>query len=133
LLATGNRVQAAAVSDYTGGDRSNQLSVTSGIPSTTWNAWNYFLQKQTNFPDLPTYQTVTGQPDTGQPMTFGQYWQLISPWLTANKGMSGLGWSGSAAARELGFRAGLAGFVNSFPDRPTPRNRFYPNVRLWGF
>jgi hypothetical protein len=132
LLATGNRVAAAAIQDYQGGDRSNQLTVSGGMPSTTFSAWNYFLQKQTNFPDLPSYTSLTNQPDPNVPMTFAQYWQLISPWLTANKGMSGLGWHGGAA-RVLGMRAGLAGFVNSFPDRPTPRNLFYPNVRRWSF
>ena len=137
LVATGQRVNTAAIQDYQGGDRSNQLTVTSGVPSTTFNAWNYFLQKQTNFSDLPNYQTLTGQPDPNVPMTFAQYWQLIAPWLGTNKGMSGLGWHGmgwaGGAARQLGFRAGLSGFVNSFPDRQTPRNRFYPNVRVWSF
>jgi hypothetical protein len=120
-------VQAAAVLDYAGGDRSNQLSVTGGVPSTTWSAWNFFLAKQTNFTDLPDYPTVTGQPDTGQPMSFGQYWQLISPWLTKNKGMSGLGWYGPRRS------SGMSGFIRSFDDRPTPRNLFYPNVRVWSF
>ena len=140
LVSTLNRTAAAAIQDYQGGDRSNQLTVTGGVPSTTWNAWNYFLQKQTNFSDLPTYQQVTGQPDTGQPMTIMQYEQLIGPWLTANHGMSGLGWYGyngmgwhGGAARQLGMRTGLAGWINSFPDRKTPRNLFYPNVRVWGF
>jgi hypothetical protein len=122
------------VLDYQGGDRSNQLTVTGGVPSTTWAAWNFFLNKQTNFTDLPDYPTITGQPDTGQPMSFGQYWQLIGPWLTKNHGMSGLGWAGRQTWESWNARvAGLGGFVQSFPDRVTPRNRFYPNVRVWGF
>ena len=143
LLNTGQRVQAAAILDYQGGDRSNQLSVTSGTPSTTWSGWNFFLNKQTAFTDLPDYKTVTGQPDTGQAMTFGQYWQLISPWLTANHGMQGLGWYGYPA-HGMGWQgvqgmsravtsSGLSGWVRSFPDRKTPQNLFRPNVRLWGF
>ena len=131
LLVTGQRTQAAALLDYQGGDRSNQLSVAGGVPSTTWNAWNYFLAKQTNFTDLPPYSTVTGQPDPNVPLTFGQYWQLISPWLTKNHGMSGV--FSSPRAGWYGRRTGLSGFVRSFPDRPTPRNLFYPNVRVWGF
>jgi hypothetical protein len=136
LLVTGQRVQSAALLDYQGGDRSNQLQILSGQPATTWNAWNFFLAKQTNFSDLPDYTTVTGQPDPNVPMTFPQYWQLISPWLTKNHGMTGaplygMGWSGQAGW--FGRRAGLSGFVNSFPDRQTPRNLFYPNVRVWSF
>ena len=149
LLNTGQRVQAEAILDYQGGDRSNQLSVTSGVPSTTWDAWNYFLNKQTAFTDLPDYRTVTGQPDTGQPMTFAQYWQLMSPWLTKNHGMTGvppegLGWYGYPAHGMGGWQgvhgvgravtsSGLSGWVRSFPDRRTPQNLFRPNVRLWGF
>ena len=149
LAVTGQRVQAAAILDYQHGDRSNLLSVTDGVPSASWDAWNYFLNAQTNFPDLPDYTTVTGQPNTGQALTFAQYWQLISPWLTKNKGMTGIqawrgndssarpwglnGWSGYDVAARPSSPSGLNGWVNSFYDRKTPHNLFYPNVRKWGF
>lgn len=118
LVSTGQRVNQAALTDYLNGDRSNQLSVGNGVPSTTFAAWNYFLAQQTAFTDLPDYPTVTGQPDTGQPMTFSQYWQLISPWLTKNHGLQG-----------LGQIMGLAGMVNSMAR--TPRPLVFNDPRMW--
>jgi hypothetical protein len=121
LLSTGSRVLNAAITDYNKGDRANQLTLSNGAPSTTWSAWNYFLAAQTRFSDLPDYQTVTGQPDPNVPMEFGQYWQLISPWLTNNHGLTG-----------LGQLLGLAGAVNSM--YAVPRNRFMQanDPRMWG-
>jgi hypothetical protein len=121
LAATGGRVASAAILDYNNGDRANQLAISSGgMPSTTWNAWNFFLAQQTRFSDLPDYPTVTGQPDPNVPLTFSQYWQLISPWLTANHGMTG-----------LGRLMGMAGAVNSM--YAVPRNRFMSSIdpRAW--
>lgn len=160
LAATGGRVFNAAVLDYTNGDRANQLSVNGGVPSATFDAWNYFLNKQTAFADLPDYSTLTAQPNPGVAMTFAQYWQLISPWLTANHGMSGLGegpfvpadyigsgmgdmgevpfvpadyvGSGMGELGDIGMGQflGLAGMVNSF--YATPRNRSFNDPRMWG-
>jgi hypothetical protein len=120
LAATGGRVASAAILDYNNGDRANQLAISGGMPSTTWNAWNFFLAQQTRFSDLPDYPTVTGQPDPNVPLTFSQYWQLISPWLTANHGMTG-----------LGRLMGMAGAVNSM--YAVPRNRFMSSIdpRAW--
>ena len=91
----------AAVSDYNAGDRQNQLSLVGGQPQTTWNAWNFFLARVAPaIGSLPDYKTVTGQADLNVPMPGPQYWAVMAPWLTKNKGFSG-----------LGVYAGLAGIA----------------------
>jgi hypothetical protein len=129
----------AALLDYANGDRSNQLTVSGGVPSTTFDAWNFFLNKQTGFTDFPDYSAITGQQQPNVPMTFGQYWQLISPWLTNSHGLKGLDGLGQDFAylvppdyvgSGMGQLLGMAGAVNSMYQ--TPRNRFWPNPRTWG-
>lgn len=92
LDAVYGQLIAAAVADYQRGDRQNQLAVINGVPQTTWNAWNYFLNKVApSIGNLPGYQDVTGQTDLNVAMTGPQYWSVMAPWLTANRGFSGIG------------------------------------------
>lgn len=137
LYSTGQRVAQAAVVDYNKGDRANQLALDpTGMPSATWNAWNFFLQQQTGFGDLPDYVTVTGQPDPNVAMSFSQFWQLISPWLHNNHGLNGLGQDfaylkpADYIGSGMGQLLGMAGAVNSM--YAVPRNRAYNDPRMWG-
>ena len=107
LDAVYGQMLAAAVADYQAGDRSNQLALINGVPQTTWSAWNYFLNKVAPAVGaLPGYQDVTGQTDLNVPMTGPQYWAVMAPWLTTNRGFSGLGVFAGLAGLAFRGRAG---------------------------
>jgi hypothetical protein len=77
----------------------NQIQLLSGQPQMTFSAWNYYLaQVDPSLTNLPTYQTVAGSPDPNTAISGPVYWGLMSPWLSANKGLSGLGFYGGLGA-----------------------------------
>jgi hypothetical protein len=104
LASLFNNVVAAATKDAMGGDKANQLTLQNGVPQTTWDAWNYFMGKVApNLTGLPAYQDATGNQDPGLPLTPSQYWAVMGPWLTKNKGLSGA-MAGLGALYSIGAR-----------------------------
>jgi hypothetical protein len=55
-----------------------------------WSVLNYYLAAVSGYTNLPDYQGATGNTDPNTPITVQAYWALISPWLTSNKGLSGI-------------------------------------------
>jgi hypothetical protein len=83
-------VQAAQSS----GDPNIQVTgnvVTAIPPQKPWDTWNYYLAQVSGIQGLP-YDTQAGyQRDAKTPLTAVQYWAVMAPWLSSNKGFSGLG------------------------------------------
>jgi hypothetical protein len=64
----------------------------SGTPFATFSQHNWYLNSVTgNTSPLPAYFDVAGADDPNTPMSTEVYKVLITPWLRANRGMSGLG------------------------------------------
>jgi hypothetical protein len=64
----------------------------SGTPFATFSQHNWYLNSVTgNTNPLPAYFDVAGADDPNTPMSTEVYKVLITPWLKANRGMSGLG------------------------------------------
>ena len=91
LVKTYAAMVAAA---QTSGDPNIQVSggVVSAIPpQKPWDTWNYYLGQVSGITGLP-YDTQAGyQGDPKTPLTAVQYWAVMAPWLSSNKGFAGLG------------------------------------------
>jgi hypothetical protein len=69
---------------------SSNIGIVNGSVQATWSAWNNLLTKVApSLTGLPAYSDVANQPDLNLEMSASQYWSLMGPWLTKNKGLSG--------------------------------------------
>jgi hypothetical protein len=91
-LAAMYKQLVTALQSAVGGDPTLSGSGDSILASgnSPWSVMNYYLGQVSGYTNLPAYQTVTGNADPNSPITVQAYWALISPWLTSNKGLSGI-------------------------------------------